>query len=334
MSIIFRKLTLFVAAALICVPIFSTDKALAAFPGTNGKILYTKFSSTLTDGTYQQADGNIYTADPDGTNEQVFGQTSQYPNLQFSPTGKQILYRTQAWNDAACSNMTISNLDGSNQRNVFSGCFISDFHWTQDGLGLTYRVCSPGGPCNYTQEVNLDGSGQKTLVNSGYGKLSPRADAYITLTNDGSNNSVVKYTAIGSSPAQSLATIYSSANTCMSSCYFSPTWSPDNTQVAFWKNGADINTTTLVILNTQTHASQEYIYTGRARSAAWSPDGKTILFTADNSTTLPYYGYPYNPKMLSFSLTSHQFSTLSIQRPLDILDWQPIANPPLYRLAN
>jgi len=303
--------------------------ASATFSGDNGQILFTKWSTqTAPDGEYNQLDGNVYTADPDGSNEQKQSYLSSLSDFQLSPDGDHVVFSEPLASDSNGYNISISRLDGTEKHTVYTGYFINKLRFLSNGTTIAFNQCDINRNCGYVFTINIDGSNLKQILQGGSGSLSPDGtkDIVVRTDNSGTNSVLGFATGLdGSNPNQTLTDIYSTPGRCTNYCISTPVWSPDNIHVAFWKY-VNLDTYNLEILNTATQQVNEYPYSGRPRSTIWSPNGQQILFTSDHSAIKPYYGYPYNPRLLSFNVSSSTFNLLNSSRQADLLDWRAVGN--------
>ena len=87
---------------LLLAPLLFSAPAHATFPGANGKIAFAR-------------SGNIYTVNPDGSDEQAItsGSSNFFLHPAWSPDGKQIAFGdfTRLW---------IANADGSNAHSILT----------------------------------------------------------------------------------------------------------------------------------------------------------------------------------------------------------------------
>ena len=124
-----------VAAALLAAWVLAlavkVEPSQAAFPGHNGKIAF----QTHRDGNYE-----IYTMNPDGTNQTSISNNSADDELPaWSPDGTKIAF---ASNRDGNSDIYVMNSDGTNQINISnSGFGVVDrmAAWSPDGTKIAFQ---------------------------------------------------------------------------------------------------------------------------------------------------------------------------------------------------
>jgi hypothetical protein len=123
--------------------------AQAAYPGKNGKLVLLSC--------------NLYTINPDGTNQQQITFEPPCPGIEepeWSPDGKRIAY-TQA------GDVFVINPDGSGNENVTQGAHgaAAAPSWSPDGTQIAYEALTTGPLGNETHiwVVNSDGTGGHRL---------------------------------------------------------------------------------------------------------------------------------------------------------------------------
>jgi Tol biopolymer transport system component len=245
----------------------TADHASAsAYPGTNGKIVFTSNradSSIYTD---------VYTMNPDGTGTT---RLTNDPDVDWSPTfsadGTKIAYERTVLSggDPANGGIWVMNADGSNQHLV-DGLDGSPT-WSPDGtkLAVVDRATS------HIYVINSDGTGRTELTSSadGYPQWSPDGTKIaFESTRDGSAPQIYVMGADGSNQTRL-------TNDDDLDGY--PSWSPDGSKIAFWHLAYPEATDSIVVMSAD--GTGQAVVVGSTFSPtkpAWSPDGTRIAFEA------------------------------------------------------
>jgi Tol biopolymer transport system component len=107
-----------VVACVVVLLALSQKKAEAAFPGANGRIVYSA-SECCTD-THESIPDQVFTIKPDGSGLKQLTHSADAYNIApvFSPDGKKI-----AWtkNEPGAGNVWVMNADGTNKQRLTSG---------------------------------------------------------------------------------------------------------------------------------------------------------------------------------------------------------------------
>jgi Tol biopolymer transport system component len=246
------------AMLLLLVPL-TTPVAHAAFPGTNGKIVFSsnrdgneeiytmnpdgsnvtrltnnsandQYPSWSADGTKivfdSNRDGNfeIYVMDADGSNQTRLTSNSSLDAIpSWSPGGNKILfYSNRDGNDE----IYVMNSDGTSQTNCTNNS-ASDVQavWSPDGTKIAFESTRSGSAQVFTMNANCSNVTQRTSSGSNGGAdWSPDGSQIAFHSNRDANYEVYKMNADGTS--QTRLTTDGAAED-------SPVWSPDGTQIAF-----------------------------------------------------------------------------------------------------
>ena len=190
----------FLSLLVLCVVILAaTGTAFAAFPGENGKIVFT-----------DRADGDaeIYAVDPDGSDRvKLTSNAVDDYTPAWSPDGTKVAFASERgdcseWGCAPA--VYVMNADGSDERRVSEDGGGSPA-WSPDGTRIAFSAWQDDdGECDYEDP---DGSGCRDGDSEIY-----------TVDADGSNKTRVTDNAryVGD---------------------YAPDWSPDGTRLAFDRNG-------------------------------------------------------------------------------------------------
>ncbi len=150
------------AVAAMAVIILGAKPAEAAFPGDNGRIVFTKGGV----GT----DPEIYTMEKDGTDvRQLTNNSAWEGNPAFSPDGEEIAFDS---NLDGTYEVFIMNSDGSNQRRVtYESGNATSPAFSPDGTRIVYEVWESGNADIHA--INTDRSGREIIVQDSVREESP-----------------------------------------------------------------------------------------------------------------------------------------------------------------
>jgi TolB protein len=254
--------------------------AQASYPGVNGKITCSG-GLALTDQdtiTRDQSRLEIFTIDPDGTNEtRLTDDTASDYSPRFSADGTKIAWVREEPNNSPVQVFTM-NADGSNRAGPLttegSNNWVGD--WSPDGSQIVFQSSRDGNAEIY--KMDADGSNQVNLTNNaGPGAAAgpgPSAKGHFGARNNDSQ----------------------------------PSWSPDGTQIAFQSNrdgNADIhvmNADGTNVTNITPSAP------GSESGPRWSPDGQRIAF---NSNRDQVEGEPPNHEIYTMKADGSDWNRLT-----------------------
>jgi Tol biopolymer transport system component len=248
--------------------------AYAAFPGTNGKIVFEGYGrSTCSCSTEGNAD--IYTMNRDGSGRTNLTANSSAGerNPKMSPDGTKIVFERQ---QDYSTNIYVMNANGSGVTKLTSDvgtsptwspsgtriAFVRDraiYSVNVNGSGLTRLA----GPYENTPR-NLDWSPDGTKI--AFENLNEYYDPAIFVVNaDGSN-------------LRNLSGYEHYDDYNYHGYDDAPSWSPDGTQIAFDRGGPAYGS--VYVMNADGTNKQELSY-GFGNDPAWSPDGTKIIYQGD-----------------------------------------------------
>ena len=248
--------------------------AQAVWPGSNGKIVFWKFS-----GSMQSPHAQIYSMDSNGlnqTNLSAAGGGADHLDVQpsVSPNGKRIAFtRVELTSPTtATSQVWTMKMDGSDQTNVSNDSAVaseSNAAWSEDGSRILFVRQAPGSPpfggfgSIWVRKANGKGTPQQlTSGPDANPTMSPDGDllAFSRIEADGPHLLVTKADSSGSPRDLGIGA--------------KPDWSPDSKRLAYGQGGFGP-----IMVVTVSDPSQKRTLTSPGNEApAWSPDGTQIVF--------------------------------------------------------
>jgi TolB protein len=254
------RMWMIVTLSIVVVVLGLVGYAPATVPGTNGLIVWGRFNPEI-------GDDDIYTANPDGTDEVKVAGPSECP--RWSPDGNRIVL----------PGITVINWDGSNPVQFSSGttqnfgCAI----WSADGSRIAFESWDDANS-NFVPGVfsirSSDGGDLKRLTAATAGHDIPG-----DYSPDGT-----RLVFLGGAPHKKGAIFVANADGTdrrqitpwgLAPGDFAPRWSPDGSRIVFVSNGS------LFLVNPDGSDLRKVFQDTGGRldlAPAWSPDGKKILF--------------------------------------------------------
>lgn len=244
----------------------------AAFPGTNGRIVFTSLRDDVL--------GDIYSMNADGSD--VIRLTSSAGNddaAAWSPDGSKIVFNSRRDGN---TEIYVMGADGSNQTRLTNHP-ADDFLpcWSPDGTKIAFTTDRDGAFSSiYT--MNADGSNQMKV-----GTFASGSEGTQAWSPDGTRFAFTRYIG-GTSAAQAEIFVMNvdGSNavrlTTNSVVEDQPNWSPDGTQIVFG-SGRDGNGEIYIMNADGSNQTRLTSHPAIDHTPVWSPEGIQIAFTSERN---------------------------------------------------
>jgi Tol biopolymer transport system component len=275
-----RGLTRIVVAISLAGPLLAVPAgpAHAAFPGANGLIAWSK--------VFLRTDAEIFVMDPDGGNQV---QLSHNDRTDFDPAwsadGTQLVFSSSTATDA---DIWVMNADGTGEHNVSNDPGVPDIQpaWSPDGTQIAFVEQRPIDGTSAVWVMDADGSNQQQLTDLRTVNLhpnwSPDGSRIAFATNRDGNLELYTIEPDGTDLTRLTNTPGQQED--------NPNWSPDGGRLVY---DACVATSypcpgspNFDIFAMRADGSARRRLTDDPSidaNAAWSPDGREIVFRSDRS---------------------------------------------------
>jgi dipeptidyl aminopeptidase/acylaminoacyl peptidase len=303
-----------IAAVLVCLALCAP--AGAAFPGANGKIVFTRAPSFFSGTT------DIYVVNPDGTGETRLTNNSVFDiNPAWSADGRKIAFSRLYASGTREGDIYVMNADGSGETRLTS-TQDDDIAptWSPDGKKIAFMRGS------FIYMMNSDGSDPTPFVEGKSPAWSPDGKKIAYAQMYGSYHwtqgiRVINVDGTGDTPLAAGDSINGG-----------PTWSPDGQQIAFvgvpqfvfWPGQiyvVNADGTSEVKLSPDPTDSGPQIVD---RSPTWAPEGGKLAFSRQ---LFEFCCGPLESGLFTISPDGSGLSKVT-DGYFGSLDWQPLNRPP------
>jgi TolB protein len=302
-------------AALVALATVGVDRAEAAFPGANGKIV---FSSNKVTATNPTGDFEIFTMNPDGSQLTQLtdntGSDERYP--AWSPDGKQIAFMRSP-EGVFNPDIYVMSSDGSNQlRLTYSPGVDTSPVWSPDGQQIAFESYRDGNYEIYKMNVAAEDPVSNKPVRL---TDNPAADGSAAWSPDGTKIAFISYRAGDSEIFTMRADGSNPINrTNNGRSDDAADWSPDGTKIVFQSD--------YEIFTMRTNGTDKINLTKNSatdRHPAWSPDGKKVVYVSNLVTRANPTG-GYEIFTMNADGTRKKARTSIDHYGTDSPDWQPV----------
>lgn len=279
----------------------NSQPANAAFPGPNGKIVFSKSVGGNED---------IYVMNPDGTG--VTQLTSDAANDQYpkwSADGTKIVFDSDRDGDFE---IFVMNADGSGVSQLTSNTALDAIpSWSPDGTKILFYSNRDGNDEIYVMKAN--GTGLTNLTNNaasdGGANFSPDGSKIAFFSTRSGYAHIYLMNPDGSSVTQLTSGSYNDGG---------PNWSPDGSKIAFHSDRVGNPNVDIFTMNANgSSQTQLTSNAGQDTSPAWSPDGTKIAFVSTPGSQEIYVMNANGTGQTNVTGSSDQESSP---------DWQPLYN--------
>jgi Tol biopolymer transport system component len=305
-------------ACLAAAGLTLTPVAQAAFPGANGKIVFSSFRNGA------PSDIDLFTMNPDGSGQtRITSAVRNDMDPVWSADGRRIAYDSNQ-SPTGQEDIWIANADGTGALRLTSDPAVElTPAWSPDGSRIAFT--RNDGVDVELYVMNADGSGQTNVSRSATtAEFDPAWSpdgtriAFGSNRDDpclacGDNYEIYTMRPDGSDVIRITSTFGLREE--------EPSWSPDGTKIAMRVETADLLTNEIFVMNADGSGRQNVTNDGRVyqSSPAWSPDGTRIAFRQEECCNAEIWAMDPDGANRT-QLTSFPGQDL---HP----DWQPIPGP-------
>ncbi len=259
-----------IAAVAVLLSISAVAPARAAFPGSNGLVVFT-------------SGADLHVVNPDGTGVRPLTTTPvEEAQAAWSPDGQRIAFRVGTPDTSDVLQIATMNSDGSGRTTITSGAAHSTQPgWSHDGKRIVFRRSTPGDASSGEVWVmDSGGANPRVLVSrSGderYPAFSPDGGRLVFTSRASALNDVeIIVAAVDGSAAQAVTSndVFDSA----------PAWSPDGARIAIERGpkGDDPGNDIWTIAATGGDERRVTTAAGLDEGPAFAPDGTRIAFATE-----------------------------------------------------
>jgi tol-pal system beta propeller repeat protein TolB len=295
--------------AVFVVAVASDNRsAQSAFPGANGKIV---FSSARQSGT----ELDLYVMDADGSNETNIFVDPEYfeATSAWSPDGSRIAFGRYA-NPPPPANIWLMDANGSNITQLtFGPGAENNPTWSPDGLSLTFESFEVD---HYQiHRINVDGNGETNLSNNTFNDEFPAWSpdgTKIAFTSDRDGQEEI-YVMDANGANQTRLTFGAGDK-------WVPRWSPDGAEITYWSDADgddEIHVMDANGINDRTLTDNGVSDGG----PSFSPDGTLIVYDSPVDGVFQIFTMSASDGSNKQQLTDALFSNFAA-------DWQALAPTP------